>query len=164
MEMIKFERQIEKHFDGGSQLFPFQKDWHEAALRFRKDLADTRPILTLQDPRKLGEPRYSCDLTLRSISGTPTPVGKATMAAISIDSDDEDGAPSFEPSPIRQSGKKRPNSSAQSTPAKVPRVNGASRFTSPQHQNALTFARFAVSYKKATSVFQTISTQSPSRG
>ena len=107
-ELTKFEKEIEKHVDGGSYVNSFQKEWNRLSGRFRDVLADSYPVLVLT-------PNNS-----NSVPGTPTP--------IPIDSDDD--AP-CNPSPvIQRSGQKRRLASVQHTPQKIPRiVNGTPRST-----------------------------------
>lgn len=121
-ELSKFEREIEKQVDGGSQVNSFQKEWNRLAMDFRKELADTRPVLVMvPNSQTPGHGRYSRGTGSSSMSGTPTPVAKANATPIAIDSDDDDIP--YNPSPVLQrSGQKRPLTSAQQTPHKTPRT------------------------------------------
>lgn len=121
-ELNKFEREIEKQVDGGSQVNSFQKAWNRLAMDFRKELADTRPVLVMVPNNQTpGHGRYSRGTGSSSMSGTPTPVAKANATPIAIDSDDDDIP--YNPSPVLQrSGQKRPLTSAQQTPHKTPRT------------------------------------------
>ena len=121
-ELNKFEREIEKHIDGGSQVNSFQKEWNRLAMDFRKDLANTRPVLVMLPNPQIPSHGYSSRGTgSSSISGTPTPAAKASTTPIDIDSDDDDSL--FNPSPVVQRhGQKRPLASAQSTPRKISRT------------------------------------------
>lgn len=129
-ELNKFEREIEKRIDGGSYVNSFQKEWNRLAVSFRKDLADTRPVLVLMsNPQTPSHGHSSRDTGSSSMCGTPTPAARRNTTPIAIDSDDED-AP-CKPSPVVQrSGQKRPLASAQHTPQKILRtLNGTPRFT-----------------------------------
>lgn len=113
-ELKNFERELEKHFDGGCQAHPFQKKWHLLAMKFRKDLADSRPVLVFPILRTPSQPSQSNGDG--SIPGTPTPF-RGNTTPIPIDSDDDD------PSPISQrSGQKRPFCLIKQSPKKMART------------------------------------------
>ncbi|KAL9105225.1 MAG: hypothetical protein Q9187_008758 [Circinaria calcarea] len=42
-----FARELQMHIDGGSEDCPFQFDWNKLALRFRKSIAESRPMFLL---------------------------------------------------------------------------------------------------------------------
>ena len=118
---MKFEKELQKHLDGGTKDYTFPKQWNDLALKFRKDLEDSRPVLLLPNPhRNRQELRES---PLHSMQGTPTPRSGAhrTTAPIMIDSDDDDRSNDMD---AQRSGSKRPCPSAQCTPIKLQRVNG----------------------------------------
>ncbi|KAF6240067.1 hypothetical protein HO173_001677 [Letharia columbiana] len=129
-ELNRFEREIEKHIDGGSHVNSFQKEWNRLARKFRKDLADTRPVLVLMpSPQTPSHGHSSRGTGPSSMSGTPTPTARGNTTPIPIDSDDDDVP--CKPSPVVQrSGQKRPLASVQHTPQKIPRtLNSAPRLT-----------------------------------
>ena len=117
-ELSKFSMQLQKHIDGGSQICPFQKDFHELATQFRQSLAKTKPILKLRE----FPPLPTRETPNGSTAGTPCPVSRSrgyqdTSFVVDI-SDDEDT-----PSPVVQrSGKKRVNGSILESPSKVQKM------------------------------------------
>lgn len=129
-ELLKFEQMIEKNIDGGSQAYPFQKEWNQLALQFRKMLADSKPILKFPTPPTPAHSQSTRDtLSFGSIAGTPTPAARNGAGPIAIDIDSDDDDVDCKPTPVvHRSVKKRPHTSTQSTPTKYPRtVNGFSR-------------------------------------
>lgn len=129
-ELGEFKKEIEIQIDGGSQFNSFQKGWNRLAKNFRKDLADTRPVLVLlPDPQTPSHShRHRSRGTGNSCSsGTPTPAPKRHTTPIPIESDEEDVP--CKPNPIVQrSGQKRPLASGMHTTNKIPRtVNGTPR-------------------------------------
>ena len=114
-ELSKFSVQLQRHIDGGSQICPFQKDFHELATQFRQSLSNTKPILKLRE----FAPLPTRETPNGSTVGTPCPVSRSrgsqdTNFVVDI-SDDEDA-----PSPVVQrSGKKRVNGSVLESPSKV---------------------------------------------
>ncbi len=127
-ELTKFEKQIEKQFDGGSQANLFQAEWNGLQFGFRQTLAESRPALKVPTPPT----PVQSQTTHGSIAGTPTPAGRGNAVPIAIDSDDDDenDTPS-EPSPIPSSGNKRNLPYIPLMPNKLPRTtNGTPRGTS----------------------------------
>lgn len=123
-ELNKFEREIEKQVDGGSQVNSFQKEWNRLAMDFRKDLTNTRPVLVmLPNPQTPSHSHSSRGTGSSSMSGTPTPAARVDTTTIAIDSDDDDLPENPISSPVVQRpGQKRPLASAQYTPHKIPRT------------------------------------------
>ncbi len=124
VELLQFERQLKESIDGGQKTNSFHKEWNQWALRFRQELAETRPTLLyqgLQVPVHSQSPNGN-----QNLFGTPTPVVK-NSAAISIDSDESDNPDNME-SPSKLSplpprvGQKRPVVSAYTTPKKLQRA------------------------------------------
>lgn len=121
-QLNNFQRAIEKHIDGGSQVNSFQREWHSLAKTFRKALADSRPVLVvIPNPQTPSHGHAFRGTGSGSMSGTPTPASRGNATPIPIDSDDDDIP--CDPSPvIRRPGQKRPLASAQHTPNKIPRT------------------------------------------
>ena len=46
-KISEFARELQMHLDGGSEDCPFQFDWNKSALRFRKAIAESRPMFSL---------------------------------------------------------------------------------------------------------------------
>ena len=116
-ELFKFEAEIEKHIEGTSDNNVFQKEWHNRSVEFRKVLADSRPILMMQQPRTSGQ--ASRGTPSSEVAGTLTPSAKRHADVLTIDSDSDDD----NPSPTAQiNGRKRRFPSTQSTPHKFSRT------------------------------------------
>lgn len=130
-ELTKFEKQIEKQFDGGSQANLFQAEWNGLQFGFRQTLAETRPVLKLPPPPT----PVQSQSTHGSIAGTPTPAGRGNAVPINIDSDEDDETPS-EHSP--RSGNKRSLPYMPSTPNKLLRTtDGTPRGTNIKPQRKI---------------------------
>ena len=115
-ELNAFERQIEKHLDGGTEELSFQREWQNCAKRFRQALADSKPTIILQ-------PADETMCFRPSTFGTPTP--SMRDMPISIESDDEDESPSKR---VSKQPLKRQLPFMQSTPNKIARTaNGPER-------------------------------------
>ena len=124
-ELGKFSTQLQKQIDGGSQECPFQKDFHELAVRFRQSLAVSKPILKLKEGGF--PPLPTRETPSGSTAGTPCPDSRARVsraANVVIDVSDDEEMPS---PPVFRSGNKRgANRSSQESPSKVPRVENFS--------------------------------------
>ena len=123
-ELLKFEFELTRHFDG-VQDCPFQREWHNLSLDFRRMMADSYPLVTIKTdltPRR--EARSSS--TLGEMLGTPTTV--RNQALISIDSDSDTTMPvKTSPSSRQRMSQKRAHPSNHSTPQKVARTSEAPR-------------------------------------
>lgn len=85
-KILTFEHDLARHLDGGSEEYPFQKEFHAAALRFRSTIAFSYPRLSLVDSSVAF--KSSAQLPYRQ-SVTPTPTGNRYADVIPIDSDEE---------------------------------------------------------------------------
>ena len=112
-ELFKFEAEIGKSIDGGSNNNVFQKEWYNRAMEFRKVLADSRPVLLRQTPP--APKQSSRDTPSGETTATPTPSGRKNVAVFTIDSDSDDEKPSPTAQPT---GLKRRFPSTQFTPRK----------------------------------------------
>ncbi|KAL8815160.1 MAG: hypothetical protein Q9223_005679 [Gallowayella weberi] len=128
-KILQFEADLRCHLDGGSEMYPFQKEVHAAAIQFRNTIAFSYPRLSLAD--LVAATRPSSQLPYRS-SATPTPSGNRRSEII-IDSDEEDrAAQKFPqtPSPI-----KRKQAVSNSTPSKRSRLENIPQFLPGQDLN-----------------------------
>lgn len=81
--VVEFSRDIQLHIDGGSPDMPFQKKWHQLALEFRKQLADSRPSLAMPSTApRAGLAGSQTDVFVVSTPGPPM--------AITIESDPDE--------------------------------------------------------------------------
>lgn len=120
-ELKEFKAELQKHVDGGSANFPFQKDWDTAAKKFRQDLVESCPVLILPSSR-MTDTVYSP----YNVPSTPTPAAR-NVAPIPIDTDDDmDDSPPKSHQAEPRSGMKRQHASIHSTPIKRPRSANAS--------------------------------------
>lgn len=139
-ELITFDGNIKKHFEGGMADFPFQKEWDAIAQNFQRNLAETYPVLVFSS--------NTAGRTLqpfRAPTGTPNSAARNT-SPIPIDSGDDDddsdklqNTPS-KPDPRLNSFGKRPAPSpfkslspkllktTSGVDGIVPQRNGAKRF------------------------------------
>ena len=67
-QLLAFESNVQKHFDGGNPDFTLPKRWHNLAEKFRKILADSKPMLL--QPTLPVRTRQSADSPVQE---TPTP-------------------------------------------------------------------------------------------
>ena len=125
-ELIKFEFELAKHFDGGFQDCSFQRDWHNVSLEFRATMEGSHPLVTItavQTPSR----KVRSSTSLGGMPGTPTPI--RNVAPISVDSDtDSEEPPKISPASSKHITQKRPHPSTQSTPQKVARISEIPRF------------------------------------
>ncbi|KAL8797763.1 MAG: hypothetical protein Q9195_000115 [Heterodermia aff. obscurata] len=85
-QLLKFESNVQKHFDGGNPDFTLPKQWHNLADKFRKILADSRPMLL--QPSLPVRNFQSADSPVQE-TPTPTPARKTHRSfqdCIEIDS------------------------------------------------------------------------------
>ncbi|KAL8703679.1 MAG: hypothetical protein Q9201_003133 [Fulgogasparrea decipioides] len=122
-KIVVFEREIHKHIDGGSQQFPFQKEWYATVMQFRSTIAFSYPRLSLSD--LLIVDQSPGRLPFRP-SSTSTP-SRWRSEAIAIDSDDEaDAAQPYTPT---SNSKRKPSTKAsQSSPPKRARLQDVPRY------------------------------------
>ena len=101
-KITDFHENVRRQIEGGSQDYPFQKEWNRLAVEFRGILAESAPILIMSD------------LNRRSNADTEAEPGRlnAPKVYMTIDDDDEDMVES--PS----TKKRRNNTPAQATPRK----------------------------------------------
>lgn len=81
--VIEFSRNVQLHIDGGSPDMPFLKKWHQLALEFRKQLADSRPSLAMPSTA----PRASLAGSQADVFMDSTP---GPQTAITIESDPDE--------------------------------------------------------------------------
>ena len=117
-ELMKFEKEVQKNMDGGSRAYPFQKTWDTKAQEFRKSLADTRPVIKMSPPLRYSHNVRDTPLLTHEFT---TPRSSARRDIMTIDIDSEDDDVDTQGTPTHQSGLKRPHTSTQSTPIKMPR-------------------------------------------
>ena len=130
-ELGKFSMQLQKHIDGGSQMCPFQKDFHDLAMRFRQFLSNTKPKLKLRDAGVYSRALPTRETPNGSMAGTPTPMSRMRPPPDASDiidvSDDED-----QPSPtLYRSGNKRAYQAKTESPKKLQRVESLPTQPSP---------------------------------
>lgn len=114
-ELLRFEREVEKHIEGDTESNIFQKQWNKRALEFRKALADSRPVLLFPSPPM---PSQSRGTPINETAVTPSPSGRRNIDVYELDSDsDVDRKVSSV-----QAGRKRPHGSTHSTPSKILRI------------------------------------------
>lgn len=108
-ELTTFEHELRQHMNGGSQQFPFQKNWMIRATQFRKILADSRPVLLSGDTSRTPTRQKSQILPEGRrivMQGTPTP-SRGPIQTISLSSDEDEKPCTSQSTPT--SGRKRPN-------------------------------------------------------
>ena len=123
VELIAFEKGLIQQFDGGDSDVPFQSQWNELAMRFRRRLTETKPLISLPYMQK---PSTTIENTPQLKHGTPASTPKNPVAGcIDVSSDSEDVG--------IQTGSKRPSTFSPRTPAKIRRTttfqSGSKRFT-----------------------------------
>ena len=79
-------QKLQIHIEGGSPEHPFVKDWLKVAYEFRKEIADSRPVLQMPSTRVTRQ--TSEDAFPLKVSDTPTPT-KKIAGFISIDDSDD---------------------------------------------------------------------------
>ena len=127
-QLLAFESNVQRHFDGGNPDFTLLKNWHNLAERFRKILADSRPML-LQPPLPV-RTNQSAHSPVRE---TPTPAQKthrSSRECIEIDSASDNEVPRKRVSIPDRVVKKRVNGdSPQDTIAKRMRMSDIPLYT-----------------------------------
>ena len=125
-ELLKFEFELAKYFDGGFQDCSFQRDWHNESLEFRAIMEGSYPLVTIaavQTPSR----KVRSSTSFGGMPGTPTPI--RNVAPISVDSDtDSEERPKVSPASSKNTKQKRLHPSTQSTPQKVARISEIPRF------------------------------------
>ncbi|KAL8799589.1 MAG: hypothetical protein Q9182_005765 [Xanthomendoza sp. 2 TL-2023] len=131
-KILQFEADLRCHLDGGSEVYPFQKEVHAAAVQFRNTIAFSYPRLSLAD--LFATIRPSSQLPYRS-SATPTPSGNRRSEII-IDSDEEERtAQKFTQTTSPSKRKQAALNVAQSTPSKRSRLEKIPQFLPGQDAN-----------------------------
>ena len=128
-KLFLFELEMRKQFDGGDPKYLFRKDWNDLVLKFRKVMADSKPLLIQVESTDSAPTRSSVD--------TPTPVHRNLHNPIMIDSDDDEKDTRYTtPLPDRTASSKRriKQSSPPSQPSasKRPRMNDIPQFKSEE--------------------------------
>ncbi|KAL8994852.1 MAG: hypothetical protein Q9169_005299 [Polycauliona sp. 2 TL-2023] len=121
-KILHLEQDLRCHLDGGSEEYPFRKEFHAAALRFRETIKFSYPRLSLVD-------MFTTRIPYRP-SATPTPSGIG-RDAIPIDLDEEDNVNEAPRSTQVLTPTKRKHATtnmSQSSPSKRSRLNDI-----PQH-------------------------------
>ena len=120
-DLLTFEFELARHFDGGYRDCPFQREWQETSVDFRKVMESSYPVVIVaanQTPSRNARAFAS----FSEMPGTPTPT--RNLAPISICSDSDSEQPPKTGSASRQRiVRKRPHPSTQSTPQKVARMS-----------------------------------------
>ena len=119
-ELGKFSVELQKHIDGGSQMCPFQKQFHELAIRFRHALANTKPKAVLREATTSSRTIPTRETPNGSVTSTPTPGPRGPPITIDIDSDDDSHA--VRTPVVHRSGNKRPFYTPNDSPNKMPRT------------------------------------------
>lgn len=107
--MIEFKQALHLHFDGGRKEQPFLKSWRDHNKSFRLCLANTKPILEMQEKQTFPVRKQE----------TPTP-GSWGTEPISIDSEDDILTPS------QSTGSKRSHPANDQSPSKASRGTNSS--------------------------------------
>ena len=108
--MSTFSQSLQLHIDGGSPDYPFRKDWFEIMKELQKELADSRPVLSMP-PVSIAR-QASEDGFLLETPGTPTPIKKVAGSITIEDSDDA------KPAKTTPSRKRANNLPTKATPRK----------------------------------------------
>ena len=125
-ELLNFEFELAKHFDGGFQDCSFQRDWYNESLEFRAIMEGSYPLVTIATvPTPSRKVRSST--SFGGMPGTPTPIRNVALISVDSDSDSEE-PPKISPASSKRNTKKRPHPSTQSTPQKVARMSEIPRF------------------------------------
>lgn len=127
-ELIKFEFELAKHFDGGSQDCPFQREWHNASVNFRDNMEGLYPLVTVTATQTPSRKPWT-SRSFGEMLGSPTPSKTKNLAPISIDTDSESEEPlKASPASRQHIAQKRRHPSVQSTPQKVARMSEVPQF------------------------------------
>ncbi|KAL8736812.1 MAG: hypothetical protein Q9166_000178 [cf. Caloplaca sp. 2 TL-2023] len=129
-KILVLENDLHCHFDGGSEEYPFQKEFHTAAVRFRNTIAFSYPRLSLAG--SFATFKTSSQLPYRP-SATPTPPGNQRAEIIPIDSDGEcPPTQRFTPTSTPSKRKQVSSSSAPFTPSKRSRLDQVPQYLPSQ--------------------------------
>ncbi len=140
-KILHFEQDLRYHLDGGSAHYPFKKEFHAAALRFRETIRFSFPRLSLVDVSTTF--KSSSRLPYRP-STTPTPSGNG-RDVIPIDSDGEYEATAKSTQISTPSKRKLPTTnSVQSTPTKRSRLDDIPQHTPSKDTAASSFSTSCV--------------------
>lgn len=119
-KITEFHEKIRRQIEGGSQDFPFQKEWNRLAVEFRGSLAESEPILVMSDlyPPSNADARAES----RFVSPLParprqSPASRLNTSRVYVIDDEEEEDMAESPST-----NKRRHTSAQSTPRKKPTI------------------------------------------
>lgn len=127
-KILAFEHELHAHFDGGAEEYPFQKEWHAAAMRFRDTIALSYPRLNLSDPLIISQ---TPNRLAYRLSNTPSPAGNRS-GVIAIDSDDDDDAVQTFTSTPQSKRKQMSQRTPQSSPSKRSRLNDIPKYEPSQ--------------------------------
>ena len=121
-DLLKFEAELGRHIDGGSNNGPFQRNARAVGKEFRKDLEVSKPVVVIATPPMPSRnQQMSRESPFGEMAGTPTPI--RNRVPITIDSDNDDDETHQPASPMAQrSIKRKHNQSAQPTPRKIART------------------------------------------
>ncbi|KAG8532722.1 uncharacterized protein KY384_002599 [Bacidia gigantensis] len=117
-ELMKFEKLLHNHLDGGSKKFPFPQQWNEYAIGFRKALESTRPLLKFSEgQRSIAKqaPETPNGSSQRESKATPSSTNSTKTISICIDSDDD--------VPQNPNTRKRVHTPDEFAPTKSPRID-----------------------------------------
>ncbi|KAL8948932.1 MAG: hypothetical protein Q9222_004919 [Ikaeria aurantiellina] len=122
-KIMAFQHAVHSQLNGGSEEYPFLKQWYAAAVRFKDTLAYSYPRLKFADQSS----NSSSQLAYR-LSATPTPCNRSSEV-IPIDSDGE-GVAAFHSTPTSTPQKrKQPGSKhSQASPLKRSRLQDIPKY------------------------------------
>ncbi|KAL8715800.1 MAG: hypothetical protein Q9220_000467 [cf. Caloplaca sp. 1 TL-2023] len=122
-KVMAFQQVIHDQLNGGSEQYPFQKNWYAAAVRFKDTISYSYPRLKFADQSSNG----SSQLAYR-LSSTPTP-NNHSSEAIPIDSDGEGvAAQRFTPTSTPQKRKQNGSKHSQPSPLKRSRLHDIPKY------------------------------------
>lgn len=131
-KIVSFEAEIQKHFNGGDAKYTLPKQWHNLAERFRKLLAESRPVMTQTAMTAIARESKNSPLQQSPMPARRT--NQSTTQAIEIDSATDGEAPQT-PTPTTisiRSGKKRINGEMSQNSVKRLRMCDIPLFTPPE--------------------------------
>lgn len=124
-DLLRFEFELARHFDGGFQDCPFQREWHNTSIEFRETIEGLYPIVSVIATQTASAKARS-STSSGEVLGTPTPT--KNLAPISIDSDSDIEEPlKTSPASRQRTAQKRSRPTAQWTPQKVARMSEVPR-------------------------------------
>ena len=127
VELEAFDFELKRHFDGGSQDCPFQREWHSISADFWDFMAGSYPLVVFTTTQTRSRKTRTSTTSFSDMPGTPTPTKNRAPISIHSDSDDE-GSMKISPASRQHIAQKRPHPSTQSTPQKFVRTSETSRF------------------------------------